>query len=241
MQNLKAIDPIHPDLPAPPAEPIRRPNTPNYKLPLWRSDTVTSWMTDLNYAMSKIDTIMHNLELRTGIEGSPSQELADEVIALREEVNKLNETKDEYLPRFTAMEQNYVAMNALLTTLTSDMNVLRNNQLTLDSKMDSVLAEISTLRARIDKLDVNFTAHVDEFNEFVNDMHTRLDDIEEINSQQNENITTLSNTATQLENVTTELSAKTDQFKAALETDIHEVSDNLTTLTNRVDAYHPTA
>lgn len=63
--------------------------TKYYKLPLWKANTVTSWLYGINKAMMQIDFLFHQFALRTAINGS-TDELQNLVEKLELDVDCLN-------------------------------------------------------------------------------------------------------------------------------------------------------
>lgn len=126
-------------------------STPNYKLPLWKQSTVTSWMSQMNYAMATIDTVMHNLALRTSIDGSVPPELFSTVEQLEKDVAAL---KDVAL-RMTQAETNITNLQTQMTNVIQDVNTLRINFNNIDTRMTTAESAIQNLQADVDEIQQN--------------------------------------------------------------------------------------
>lgn len=126
-------------------------STPNYKLPLWKQSTVTSWMSQMNYAMATIDTVMHNLALRTSIDGSVPPELFSTVEQLEKDVAAL---KDVAL-RMTQAETNITNLQTQMANVIQDVNTLRINFNNIDTRMTTAESAIQNLQADVDRIQQN--------------------------------------------------------------------------------------
>lgn len=126
-------------------------STPNYKLPLWKQSTVTSWMSQMNYAMATIDTVMHNLALRTSIDGSVPPELFSTVEQLEKDVAAL---KDVAL-RMTQAETNITNLQTQMANVIQDVNTLRINFNNIDTRMTTAESAIQNLQADVDEIQQN--------------------------------------------------------------------------------------
>ena len=144
-------DPIHDDNNQPPSYTGIEYTTPNYKLPLWKNSTVTSWMVQLNYAMTTIDIVMHNLALRTSIDGSVPSELFSTVEQLEKDVAQLKDTA----LRMTQAEDSITNLQTQMANVIQDVSTLRVNYTNLDTRMSTVESVIQNLQGEIDKIQVN--------------------------------------------------------------------------------------
>lgn len=133
-------------------------STPNYKLPLWKSRTVTSWLTQMNYAMTTIDTVMHNLALRTSIDGTVPPELFSTVEQLEKDVAEL---KNVAL-RVTEAEEAISRLQTTMAIATQDINTLRINYNNVDTRMTTAESAIQNLQTQIDKVETNANTNFDD-------------------------------------------------------------------------------
>ena len=137
-------DPIHGGV-------IPMESTPNYRLPLWKANTITSWLQQMNYAMLTIDTIMHNLTLRTSIDGSVPQELFSTVEQLEKDVAEFKEAAEAVTNLQTQM-----------ANVLSDVATLRINYNNVDTRLTTVESAIQNLQSDIDKVQNNVNINSDE-------------------------------------------------------------------------------
>ena len=127
------IDPIHPDEPTDPTEPTLPTRfTPNYKLPLWDKNSITSWITTMNYAMTTIDFAMHKLALGTPLDGDIPQELIDSITSLEQ-------WKEEAENRISTIESNLIALQKSVNSTIDSIT-----QLTI--KVDTNTRDIAELK-----------------------------------------------------------------------------------------------
>lgn len=133
-------------------------STPNYKLPLWKHSTVTSWITQMNYAMTTIDIVMHNLALRTSIDGSVPPELFSTVEQLEKDVAAL---KDVAL-RMTQAETNITNLQTQMANIIQDVNTLRINFNNIDTRMTTAESAIQNLQADVDNIQENVNTNSDD-------------------------------------------------------------------------------
>lgn len=138
--------------------------TPNYKLPLWRDTTVTSWLGDMNDAMSKIDTVMHRLELRTSIDGQVPPEAIEELANLSESVNTMKTTLENVSSDLLALQTTYTNQQAQITTLTAVTNNVQANYVNLDTRMETAESAIQNIQNAIQKLQENLTTLTERVN-----------------------------------------------------------------------------
>lgn len=151
--SVFSYDPIHPGDTNPPAG-VQQ-TTPNYNLPLWQNNTVTSWLVQLNYAMQTIDTVMHNLALRTSIDGTVPPELFSTVEKLEQDVAEL---KNVAL-RVTHAEESITNLQTQMANLLSDVNTLRINYVNLDTRMSTAESSIQNLQGELDKIQENVNSN----------------------------------------------------------------------------------
>lgn len=127
------IDPIHPDDPTEPTDPTKPSRgTPNYNLPLWEKDTITNWMSTMNYAMLTIDLSLHKLALGTPLDGDIPEELVNTVTSLEE-------WRQEAEERISTIELNLIALQKTVNGIQESLN-----QLTI--KVDTNTRDIEELK-----------------------------------------------------------------------------------------------
>lgn len=184
-------DPIHDDnQPENPTLPGEY-STPNYHLPLWKNNTVTSWLTQMNYAMTAIDVIMHNFSLRTSIDGEVPKELISAVERLEAEMDDLRDTA----MRVTQLEQQVTSLQTQMANALQDINTLRINYINIDTRMSTAESAIQNLQAEIDKIQTN--------------VNTNSEDIEEVRSTTNINSEDIDNLRTAVQTIETTVNATT--------------------------------
>lgn len=152
---MRDNDPIHGDGNQPEFNPDY--NTPNYRLPLWKNNTVTSWLVQMNYAMRTIDTVMHNLALRTSIDGSVPPELFSTVEKLEQDVAALKDTA----LRVTQAEANITNLQTQMATVIQDVGTLLINYNNLDTRMTTAETAIQNLQGEINRVQNNVDANLD--------------------------------------------------------------------------------
>lgn len=164
---MTSNDPIHGNM-NPPAPGDY--STPNYQLPLWQSDTVTSWLGQMNYAMSRIDTVMHNLALRTSIDGTVPEELFSTVEQIEKDIAEL---KTSAL-RITQLEESVTNLQTQMANVLQDLNTLRINYVNADTRISTVESSITNLQGLYDKVQAN----VNDNSEDIDKLETRVSALE---------------------------------------------------------------
>lgn len=159
-----------PDIPLPPPRPLPpcppRPGctpgcsdqTPNYGLPLWKASDVTSWLMQINGAMLRIDTIMHDLALRTGINGLPD-DLVSTVSKLNQDVEVLkcsiadlgNKTASTELI-VQNMNTQVAAIKTDLSSITINLTNLDTRLMTVDTKTENLENKMSLMRSDVNMI-----------------------------------------------------------------------------------------
>lgn len=144
------LDPIHPDVPEIPTTEYGE--TPNYKFLLSLKDSITSWLNYMNTNLLKIDTVMHELALRTSIDGKVPPEAIESLIQVEKELVILNSTVETHSNELDAIEQQLLN----LQTLQADVSILKQNYLNLDTKVTAFETRLDSLQTSIAKLSTNF-------------------------------------------------------------------------------------
>lgn len=149
-----------PDIPLPPPRPLPpcppRPGctpgcsdqTPNYGLPLWKASDVTSWLMQINGAMLRIDTIMHDLALRTGINGLPD-DLVTCVSKLTQDVEVLKCTIGELGNKTASTELIVQNMNTQVAAIKTDLSSITINLTNFDTRLMTVDTKTEGLENRV--------------------------------------------------------------------------------------------
>lgn len=201
--------PPSPDCPCPPPRPLPpmppmpgcppRPcppdpcqnRTPNYGLPLWKASDVTSWLMQMNGAMLRIDNIMHDLALRTGINGLPD-DLVTTVSKLCQDVAVLNCTVGELSNKqanqdllmqnmntqFSAMKTDIASLQLSITNL--DTRVMTVDSANQQNRNDITLikSDLNMLSKTVTNLSSNLTQFQNATNQTLATLQTSVDAIE---------------------------------------------------------------
>lgn len=149
-----------PDIPLPPPRPLPpcppRPGctpgcsdqTPNYGLPLWKASDVTSWLMQINGAMLRIDTIMHDLALRTGINGLPD-DLVSTVSKLNQDVEVLKCSIADLGNKTASTELIVQNMNTQVAAIKTDLSSITINLTNLDTRLMTVDTKTENLENKM--------------------------------------------------------------------------------------------
>lgn len=98
-------------------------STPNYELPIYEADDTTSWLTDFNGAMEKIDTALHELS-EGGGGGGGSVPVVQEIGQSTTAVMSQKATTDQLGLISTATHNAATTANTALSTANSKQNQL---------------------------------------------------------------------------------------------------------------------
>lgn len=128
--------------------------TENYQLPLWQGNSVTSWLTTMNYAMQRIDSVMHDLALRTGVDGLPD-EAVEEVVRLSNQMQEVREDLNTIIEDVGNMLITIGNLQTSITDLTTRVQTLTVNTVNLDTRMVTIESRYTDLEARVSKLENN--------------------------------------------------------------------------------------
>lgn len=200
------VCPPNPDIPLPPPRPLPpmpgfpcppppKPgcgcgdSTPNYGLPLWKASDVTSWLMQLNGAMLRIDTIMHDLALRTGINGLPD-DLVTTVSKLCQDMEQMkcmvgelgNKTANMELlmqnmnTSFSAMKTDIASMQLSLTNF--DTRLMTVDSANQQNKNDITLikTDLNMLSQTVNALQQNFTQYQMATNQTLAELQSQIND-----------------------------------------------------------------
>lgn len=182
------LPPCRPECPpAPPCPPVLPPicppkppcppndcsnHTPYYGLPQWKASDVTSWLMQMNGAMLRIDTILHDLALRTGINGLPDDlvttvsKLCGDVEVLKCSMGELTnkQANIELLmqninTQFSAMKTDVASMQLSLTNFDTRL-------MTVDSKANALKNDVTMLKSDVNMLSSTLQGLQKNFTEF---------------------------------------------------------------------------
>lgn len=140
--------------------------TKHFHLPLWKANTVTSWLYGINKAMIQIDELFHMFALRTSIDGTPD-ELSNQVILLEKKVKALS--KDVCDNTSTLADMTKVIAN-----------ILADNEIE-NQKYKILREELSTIKLRLDNLTLsggNSDEKLKEVEVRLNSLSDRIDALE---------------------------------------------------------------
>lgn len=180
-----ACKPCPPMCPPPrPLPPCRPPkpgctsnSTPWYGLPQWAAGDVTSWLMQMNGAMLRIDTIMHDLALRTGINGLPDDlvscvaKVSQDVEVIKCTVGELSNKQANVDLLMQNLNTQFSAMKTDVASLTLSVTNLDTRIMTVDSKADGMKNDIVLLKTDLNMLSKtvqNLTANFTSFQNSVN-------------------------------------------------------------------------
>lgn len=192
-----------PDIPLPPPRPLPpcppRPGctpgcsdqTPNYGLPLWKASDVTSWLMQINGAMLRIDTIMHDLALRTGINGLPD-DLVTTVSKLTQDVDVLKCSVADLANKnanteliVQNMNTQVAAIKTDLSSITINLTNLDTRVMTVDTKTEGIQNKVTLLQSdlnmissTVDNLQNNLLTYQNATNQTLAEHTTRLADLD---------------------------------------------------------------
>lgn len=180
-QKPDTDDPIHPDNPSTPGT-TDVALTINYKLLLCLQNTITSWLTIFNENMRRIDLAMHDIALRTSIDGEVPPEAIEDLIKLNESMaeaqtkistieNTINQIEDELVNLqvlqgdVAVLKQNYInldtavsALNLIYTSLQQDVQKLQNNLTSLEQRFGDLETKVLEDEGKISSLEDRVTA-----------------------------------------------------------------------------------
>lgn len=183
-----------PPRPLPPCRPPKpgctSNSTPWYGLPQWAAGDVTSWLMQMNAAMLRIDTIMHDLALRTGINGLPD-DLVSCVAKVSQDVEVIKCTIGEMANKQANIDllmQNlstqFSAMKTDVASLTLSVTNLDTRIMTVDSKADGMKNDIVLLKTdlnmlskTVQNLTANFTSFQNSMNQTFAEVDSRITEI----------------------------------------------------------------
>lgn len=131
--------------------------TPNYNLPQWTADTVTSWLTQMNSAMLKIDTVLHGLAIRTVVNDIPEDIIAD-VENLNEFMTSAKNVINDIDEQVQYLLKESASQNTQLATLTQQTQTLTINYANCDTRLSTMEAAMQGMQASLLKLTENLNS-----------------------------------------------------------------------------------
>lgn len=208
--------PLPPPRPCPPV-PGCGPNppgcsnhTPNYGLPLWKASDVTSWLMQMNGAMLRIDTILHDLALRTGINGLPD-DLVTTVSNLCQNYEVLKCTVSEMGNKQANLELLMQNLNTQVSAMKTDVSAMSISITNFDTRLLSqesvtgaIRNDINLIKADMNMLNKTLTNLASSFTQFQQTASQQL-------AEHSAAIQALQNNATSLNDVL--IVAKADTYE----------------------------
>lgn len=208
--------PLPPPRPCPPV-PGCGPNppgcsnhTPNYGLPLWKASDVTSWLMQMNGAMLRIDTILHDLALRTGINGLPD-DLVTTVSNLCQNYEVLKCTVSEMGNKQANLELLMQNLNTQVSSMKTDVSAMSISITNFDTRLLSqesvtgaIRNDINLIKADMNMLNKTLTNLASSFTQFQQTASQQL-------AEHSAAIQALQNNATSLNDVL--IVAKADTYE----------------------------
>lgn len=135
--------PLPPPRPLPPIHGCHKPptgcnhHTRNYGLPLWKASDVTSWLMQMNGAMIRIDEVLHDLALRTGINGLPDDVIST-VQRLSQDVEVLKCTVSDVTNKSANIELLMQNMNTQFGAMQTDLSSMQLSITNLDTRIMTI-------------------------------------------------------------------------------------------------------
>ena len=190
-----ACRPCPPMCPPPrPLPPCRPPkpgctsnSTPWYGLPQWAAGDVTSWLMQMNGAMLRIDTIMHDLALRTGINGLPDDlvscvaKVSQDVEVIKCTIGEMSNKQANIDLLMQNLSTQFSAMKTDVASLTLSVTNLDTRIMTVDSKADGMKNDIVLLKTdlnmlskTVQNLTSNFTSFQNSVNQSIAELQTSV-------------------------------------------------------------------
>lgn len=143
--GLPTVPPLHPDWIV----------TPNYRLPIWRSNTVTSWLVQLNNAMLILDTVLHDFALRTSDTGEIPNELVTQVETNTDDIAEIKTSLCSTVENLKNVTEQLTNLSSTVANHTQNLNTLFINYNNIDTRMETAESAIDGLRQEVTKLNNN--------------------------------------------------------------------------------------
>lgn len=188
--------PPFPNQPCPPPPPENcgcSNKTQFYQLPLWKPSDVTSWLMQMNGAMIRIDSILHNLALRTGINGLPDDltnavsQLTQDVAVLQNTVCDLGNNQATLKLQMTNMSTQLGAIQTDISSLQLSVTNLDTRIMTIDSSnkqnqnnITLIKSDLNMLSSTVQSLQSNVSQYQEATNTTLTNLQNQINDIAEI-------------------------------------------------------------
>lgn len=143
--GLPTVPPLHPDWIV----------TPNYRLPIWRANTVTSWLVQLNNAMLILDTVLHDFALRTSDTGEIPNELVTQVETNTDDIAEIKTSLCSTVENLKNVTEQLTNLSSTVANHTQNLNTLFINYNNIDTRMETAESAIDGLRQEVTKLNNN--------------------------------------------------------------------------------------
>lgn len=175
-------------------------NTPWYGLPQWKASDVTSWLMQMNGAMLRIDTILHDLALRTGINGLPD-DLVTTVSKLCGDVEQMKCTMGELTNKqanvellmqnintqFSAMKTDVASLQLTMTNFDTRLMATDSKANALKNDVTLIKTDINMLSSTVQNLQSNFTQFQMTVNTKLAEFEASITELEENNTRTTSN------------------------------------------------------
>lgn len=183
-----------PPRPLPPCRPPKpgctSNSTPWYGLPQWAAGDVTSWLMQMNGAMLRIDTIMHDLALRTGINGLPDDlvscvaKLSQDMEVVKCTIGEMSNKQANVDLLMQNLNTQFSAMKTDVASLTLSVTNLDTRIMTIDSKADGMKNDIVLLKTdlnmlskTVQNLTANFTSFQNSMNQSIAETQSSINEL----------------------------------------------------------------
>lgn len=194
-----------------PSNGCSQPNrTANYGLPLWKASDVTSWLMQMNGAMMKIDDIMHQLALRTGIDGVPT-DVVETVAQMQQDVCRI---KTQICEMSTSVSNNNLQVANVMTAMgnvQSDITSLQMTATNLDTRLVTAETRLGNLTTDVQVVKKNTATAMSTVEAISTNVQEMLNTLQEMQDQ-------FSLQASKIANLETDVSAVTKKVDDLLET-----------------------
>lgn len=190
-----------PPRPLPPCRPTKpgctSNSTPWYGLPQWAAGDVTSWLMQMNGAMLRIDTIMHDLALRTGINGLPDDlvscvaKVSQDVEVIKCTVGELSNKQANVDLLMQNLNTQFSAMKTDVASLTLSVTNLDTRIMTVDSKADGMKNDIVLLKTDLNMLSKTVQNLTANFTSFQNSVNQSIAELQVATTQNSNDINSL--------------------------------------------------
>lgn len=172
---MATFDPIHPEDPTNPGLPNEEELTVNYQLILNTGRTITSWLTIFNVNMNKIDDALHNIALRTSIDGQVPPEAIEDIIKINGQLAQLQKQLSTVELDTTQLQEQVTS----LQLLQPDVAILKQNYINLDTTVSALQTVITSIQQSLAKLETNVETLSTNVYQDLETLNTRVTTLEE--------------------------------------------------------------